>query len=265
MSDILAKICNDKLDHIKICKAEISLDEIKDKATNAPKSRGFINALRDKINNGQYGLIAEIKKASPSKGLIRKNFAPASLARDYQAGGAACLSILTDKPYFQGDNNYLTAARMAVDLPILRKDFMLDIYQIYEAKAIGADCILLIMAALGDIQATELEDTALELGMDILIETHNMGEMERALKLKSPLIGVNNRNLKTLEIDLAVTEELANMVDTNHILISESGLYSPSDLRRMNLVGANCFLVGESLMRQDDVKAATIALLNKNF
>ncbi len=263
MSDILAKICNDKLEHIKKCKAEISLNEMQDKAAKAPKTRGFINALRNKINNDQYGLIAEIKKASPSKGLIRQNFAPASLARDYQAGGAACLSILTDKPYFQGDNDYLTAARMAVDLPILRKDFMLDIYQIYEAKAIGADCILLIMAALSDIQATELEDIALELGMDILIETHNIDEMKRALKLKSPLIGINNRNLKTLEIDLAVTEELANMVDQDHILISESGLYSPSDLNRMNAVGANCFLVGESLMRQDDVTAATIALLDK--
>ncbi len=239
MSDILAKICNDKLNHIKICKSAISIDEMKDKAANAPKARGFINALRDKINKGQYGLIAEIKKASPSKGLIRKNFAPASLARDYQAGGAACLSVLTDKPYFQGNNDYLTAARMAVDLPVLRKDFMLDIYQIYEAKAIGADCILLIMAALGDIQATELEDIALKLGMDILIETHNMGEMERALMLKSPLIGINNSNLKTLKIDLTVTEELANMVDDNHILISESGIYSPSDLRRMNAAGAN--------------------------
>jgi len=261
MSDILAKICKDKQGHIKACKKSISVGEMKKKAAQGPTPRGFINALKAKMDTDQYGLIAEIKKASPSKGLIREDFAPAALARAYQSGGAACLSILTDTPYFQGQNDYLTAARMVVNIPVLRKDFMLDSYQVYEARAIGADCILLIMAALTDKKALELETLAHKLGMDVLIETHNAEEMTRALKLKSPLIGVNNRNLKTLEIDLATTEQLANMIDDDRILVAESGLYNPADLTRMNKTGANCFLVGESLMRQDDVTAATKALL----
>ena len=261
MSDVLEKICNDKRDHIKACMAEIPLEEMKEKSTKGPKVRGFHQALKNKADNGEFGLIAEIKKASPSKGLIREDFAPAALARAYRAGGASCLSILTDVPYFQGSNDYLIAARMVVDLPVLRKDFMLDPYQVYEARAIGADCILLIMAALNDEEAAQLEELALDLGMDVLVEVHDAEEMERALKLKSPLLGVNNRNLKTLEIDLATTEELAANVPEDKMLVAESGLYSHADLQRMSKVGASCFLVGESLMRQQDVTRATQELL----
>ncbi|RED53280.1 indole-3-glycerol phosphate synthase TrpC [Aestuariispira insulae] len=261
MSDVLEKICNDKRAHIEACKAEISPDEMIEKARKGPRTRSFYDTLRGRAEDGQFGLIAEIKKASPSKGLIREDFAPAALARAYRAGGAACLSILTDTPYFQGSNDYLIAARMVVDLPVLRKDFMLDPYQVYEARAIGADCILLIMAALDDDDADELESLAFELGMDVLIEVHNQEELDRALELRSPMIGVNNRNLKTLEIDLATTEELAAQIPDDKLLVAESGLYSHEDLVRMSKVGATTFLVGESLMRQTDVTAATKALL----
>jgi indole-3-glycerol phosphate synthase len=267
MSDVLVEICQEKLLHIAECRRQRPMSEVAAAAAARNRNdppRGFAAALQRKAMTGAYALIAEIKKASPSKGLIRADFDPPSLANAYQQGGATCLSVLTDKPYFQGDDSYLEAARGAVALPILRKDFMLDPYQVVEARAIGADCILLIMAALSDGQAAELEAAAFELGMDVLVEVHDAVETDRALRLKSPLLGVNNRNLKTLAIDLAITEQLAKMVPADRILVAESGLYSTADLDRMAKVGARAFLVGESLMRQTDVTAATRTLLGLN-
>ncbi|WP_431858790.1 indole-3-glycerol phosphate synthase TrpC [Azospirillum sp.] len=261
MSDVLTRICDDKRAHVAACKAARPLSVVEAEARAAFPPRGFVAALRRTVESGRWGLIAEIKKASPSKGLIRADFDPPSLACAYKAGGATCLSVLTDEPYFQGRDEYLVAARAAVDLPVLRKDFMLDPYQVVEARALGADCILLIMAALDDARAAELEEEAIAWGLDVLVEVHNREELDRALLLKTPLVGVNNRNLKTLSIDLATTEELAPHVPPGRTLVAESGLYGPADLTRMAGVGARCFLVGESLMRQDDVTAATQALL----
>ena len=262
MSDILDHICADKRDHIKACKAARPLAEVEAAARAAPAVRGFANALRAATAAGRYGLIAEIKKASPSKGLIRADFDPASLALAYARGGATCLSVLTDEPYFQGHDDFLRQAREAVTLPVLRKDFMLDPYQVAEARALGADCILLIMAALDDGQARELEAEAQRWGMDVLVEVHDGDELSRALGLQSRLIGINNRNLKTMTTDLATTEALAARLPGDALGVSESGLNSNDDLIRMSRAGCHCFLVGESLMRQGDVETAVRNLLN---
>jgi len=260
---ILAKICADKKTHIAACKARKSWSDLEAEARQASPPRGFIKALRTARAEGRYGLIAEIKKASPSKGLIREDFNPPELAKAYQAGGTTCISVLTDIPYFQGSDDYLVAARAAINLPALRKDFMLDPYQVMEARALGADCILLIMAALENTQAQELEAAATDLEMDVLVEVHNAEELARTAVLKTPLIGVNNRNLKTLEVDIATTEELSKHLPADCIAVSESGLYTPADLARMEKAGCGCFLVGESLMRQSDVSAAVRQLLSK--
>ena len=261
MSNVLDRICADKRAHVADRKAAMPLARLAEAAKSASQPRGFARALREAVAAGRYGLIAEIKRASPSKGLIRPDFDPATLARAYARGGASCLSVLTDAPYFQGADEHLAAARAAVELPVLRKDFMLDPYQIVEARALGADCVLLIVAALDDAEARDLEALAIEHGMDVLIEVHNEAELERALRLRSPLIGVNNRDLKTLKTDIATTRRLGRLVPKERLLVSESGLYSPADLADMAAHGARCFLIGESLMRQPDVEAATRALL----
>jgi indole-3-glycerol phosphate synthase len=261
MSDTLAKICVEKKEHILQQKRGRSEADLIEAACAASPVRGFANALKTKYDAGVTGLIAEIKKASPSKGIIREDFDPPTLALAYQDGGATCLSVLTDEPYFQGKDDYLSMAREVTDLPALRKDFILDPYQVIESRAIGADCILLIMAALSDAQAEELEAAALEFHMDVLVEVHDEDELERAMELDSILLGINNRNLKTLEVDLANTERLAIRVPAEKLIICESGVYTHDDIKRMNDINVNTFLVGESLMREKDVAAATKALL----
>lgn len=261
MTDVLAKICADKREAVAARKASKPLASLEAELKEASPPRGFHAALSRRASEGRVALICEIKKASPSKGLIREDFEPATLARAYAEGGASCLSVLTDEPYFQGHDDYLKQARAAVDLPVLRKDFMLEPYQIVESRTLGADCILLIMAALTDAQATELEAAALDLGMDVLIEAHDAEELERALRLRSPLVGINNRNLKTLKVDLATTLELAKDFPADRLLVGESGIYSPADIAKLRQAGAQAFLIGESLMRQDDVAAATANLL----
>jgi len=263
VSDVLNRILDDKRKHVADCRSSTPLAEIEERAQNASPVRGFIQSLQNTHDRGDRALIAEIKKASPSKGLIRADFDPTNLAQAYEAAGASCLSVLTDVPYFQGHDDYLVAARAACALPVLRKDFMIDPFQVVEARALGADCILLIMAALSDALAKELEDAANALEMDVLIEVHDAAELERALLLKSPLLGVNNRNLKTLDVDTQVTIQLSSMVPADRILVSESGLYTSEDLSEMEAAGAKAFLIGESLMRQDDVEAATRAILSR--
>lgn len=260
MSDTLRRILDDKRTLVARRKAEVTIEDLRRRAGAGDPPRGFARALRAGAATG-FGLIAEIKKASPSKGLIRADFDPPTLARAYRAGGADCLSVLTDEPYFQGCDDFLIAARAAVDLPVLRKDFMIDPWQIAESRAIGADCILLIMAAVDDALAAEIEAAALDLGMDVLIEVHDEEEVDRAIKLRSPLLGVNNRNLRTLQVDLATTERLAPRVPPDRVLVCESGIRTHADLQRMAKVGARCFLVGEQLMSQQDVTAATRSLL----
>ena len=260
MTDRLAEICATKRTEVAARKAAITIATFDAQAAAQTPSRGFERALRDKARTG-FALIAEIKKASPSKGLIRADFQPADHARAYEAGGASCLSVLTDAPYFQGHEEYLIAARAACPLPVLRKDFMVDPWQVAEARAIGADAILIIVAALDDAAMAEIEAAALEHGMDVLVEVHNEAEMDRAARLKSRLIGVNNRDLKRFVTDLAVTERLAPLAPAGTLLVGESGIASHADCLRLAKAGVRAFLVGESLMRQDDVAVATRALL----
>jgi indole-3-glycerol phosphate synthase len=263
MSDKLTEICDHKRLEVAERKARTTLAELDLLASAQSSPRGFRAALEAKSRNGS-ALIAEIKKASPSKGLIRSDFQPAEHARAYAAGGAACLSVLTDAPYFQGHEDFLVAARAACDLPVLRKDFMIDLWQVAEARAIGADAILIIVAALDDGAMAEIEAAALERGMDVLVEVHNAEEMDRAARLRSRLIGINNRDLKRFVTDLHITEELASLAPKGSLLVSESGINHHSDLKRLAACGARVFLVGESLMRQADIAAATRELLGSH-
>ena len=262
MSTILDRIKAYKLDEVAARKAARPLAAVEEAASHAPAPRGFAKALSEAAVTG-YGLIAEIKKASPSRGLIRPDFDPPALAKAYEAGGATCLSVLTDTPSFQGADSFLTAAHQATKLPCLRKDFLYDTWQVAESRALHADCILIIMASVSDVQAAELEAAATHYGMDALIEVHDRAELDRATLLKSRMIGINNRNLHSFEVTLETTRQLSRHVPEGRLIVSESGFYTPMDLAEMARYGARCFLIGESLMRQQDVTAATRAILAK--
>ena len=261
MTNILDTINTKKIEEIAKLKQHISVAQLEENAAQADAPRGFKNALELALQKG-YGLIAELKKASPSKGLIRANFDPEHLAKQYEAGGATCLSVLTDETWFQGSNKKLQLARAATNLPVLRKDFMIDPIQIIESRALSADCILLIMASLSDAQANELEAVAISHGMDVLVEIHDETELERAMRLSSPLIGINNRNLKTMDISLDVGLAMLPKLPKTKIPVAESGLFVPDDLHKMAQAGARCFLIGESLMRHEDVMQATKFILS---
>ncbi|WP_423597399.1 indole-3-glycerol phosphate synthase TrpC [Roseateles sp. MS654] len=261
MSDILNRINAVKREEVAAAQAKVPLAALRAEAeSQAEPTRGFVNALRAKIAGGHSGVIAEIKKASPSKGVLREDFRPADIARSYEQHGAACLSVLTDVPFFQGSPEYLKQARAACALPALRKDFLIDPYQVYEARAMGADCILLIVASLDDGQMAELEDCALGLGLDVLVEVHDGQELERALRLKTPMVGINNRNLKTFEVTLDTTLGLLAQVPKDRLLVTESGILGPADVARMREAQVNAFLVGEAFMRAPDPGAALATL-----
>ncbi|MCP4009013.1 MAG: indole-3-glycerol phosphate synthase TrpC [Proteobacteria bacterium] len=262
MSDILNQILRDKAREIVASAELVSLPELSRQVEHLPPTRGFTAAIQEKLGSNKVAVIAEIKKASPSKGIIRGNFQPADIARAYAANGAACLSVLTDEKYFKGCADYLKAARAACEIPVLRKDFMIDPYQIYEARGMGADAILLIAAALGDPMMSDLEQTAIALGLDVLVEVHNEQELERALRLQTPLLGINNRNLRTFETSLETTVSMLSMVPEEKIVISESGIHDRNDIKRLRENGVNSFLIGEAFMREPDPGLALSALIS---
>jgi len=263
-ADILAKIADYKRAEIAAAKRARPFAALEADARSASAPRGFLAAIVRQVAARHHALIAEVKKASPSKGLIRDNFDPAAIASAYQRGGAACLSVLTDAPSFQGDPQHLVSARAATGLPVLRKDFMYDVYQVLEARAWGADCILIILAAVDDKLAQDIEQSAKSMGMDVLLEVHDEHELERALRLNSKLVGINNRDLKTFRTTLDTSIRLAKLIPSGHIIVSESGIFSRSDIERLSAHGISTFLVGESLMRQPDVEAATRALIGQS-
>lgn len=259
--DVLKKILAKKQQEITERSAKVSIDDLKKLITTASAPRGFIQAINKKIELGQAAVIAEVKKASPSKGLLRENFEPREIAASYQTGGAACLSVLTDKDFFQGSEAYLLQARDACDLPVLRKDFMVDAYQVYEARAINADCILLIVAALDDAKLGELNELAHSLGMDVLVEVHDAAELERALKLDLALVGINNRNLRTFETSLQTTVDLLAKVPAGVTVVSESGIHKAKDIQMLRSHKVDAFLIGEAFMREENPGAALQAIV----
>ncbi len=262
MSDILSQILRDKAREVIDRAEQVSLYELSRQVEHLPPARGFAAAIQDKINTGKPAVIAEIKKASPSKGVMREDFDPADIARSYAANGATCLSVLTDEKYFKGHTEFLKAARAACQIPVLRKDFVIDPYQVYEAREMSADAILLIAAALGDPMMIDLEQVALALGLDVLVEVHNEQELERALHLQTPLLGINNRNLKTFETTLETTLSMLSQIPDDKIVVSESGIQTPNDIKLLRSKNVNAFLIGEALMREENPGSALSALIS---